>query len=367
MRKTAALFLAAVLIGITAGAQTKKETALFNKTVQKISVKSADKFLKKYPESVYAPEIARLKDSIIVSHNTSLIPREEALSKAGPCLDAVGWMKDCKEHILALDEGLGIRILKPDGSPLAEHAIPVYTLADDLSSIRLVTPLEILNPNPGRFYAHFAYLNESPGIREKEYVEVLYSPESDIVYNAMFYGKSLPAKPGESFRIEGQSPENIEGLTLSPEVAWLLESMGANPSLVPVSKADILTDASIAWWREKNPGAETSAGKLTFGTLDPESSLVERYKKTSKERGKSWNAALFDCRGWTVIVAANKTSGNYALVWAEPVCRNRARDKYLNAVFFESDGITLDLVYYKAKKTLKIKVSMANGSVRRIN
>ena len=76
---------------------------------------------------------------------------------------------------------------------------------------------------------------------------------------------------------------------------------------------------------------------------------------------KSWNAAMFECRGWTVIVAGNKTTGGYALVWAEPAKGGSG----LNSIYFENDGHTLDLVYYKAKRMSKVKISMANASVKR--
>jgi len=397
MRKFALLLTAfGLLLCAGASAQDKKEASLYNKTLKKVTLKSTNKFLKKYPASTYAPEIARLRDSLlffaldpedaagvsafadsypdsyysgrakelILKHNTSLIPHEEALHKAGTCLDAVGWRKDNVEHILALDEGLQLRVLSRDGAPEAAHSIVKYTLQDNPGTPRLVLPMEITNIGGKRFYLHFAYLNEGKA-GEQEYVEVLYSPETDILNNAMFYGKGLTPKEGETYRIEGQSPENIEGLTLAPEVAWILQNMAVNPSLVPISKADLLTDNAISWWRKMNPKAETSAKKLTFGALDPESSLVAQYKKHRKEKGKSYNCSMFDYRGWTVIVAASRSTGDYLLVWAEPQCKNKNRDKLLNTIYFESNGTTLDLAYYKGRTTFKIKISMANASVKR--
>jgi len=350
------------MLGIGSAAQTKKETAQFKKTVQKFSIKAADKFLKKFPESVYTVEINRLKDSVTVSQNTSSISHEDALAKAGACLDAMGWKKDGKEHILALDEGLRLRVLGPDGSLQETRYIPHYNLTDRLSSLSLIKPLEIINLGHNHFYLHFSYLNEGEGSPEKEYVEVLYSPDTDIANNAMFYGTGLSLAEGERYRIEGQSPESIEGITLNSETAWLLERLNEDTALVRLSKADLLTDESIKWWLGKNPKAGTSATKLTFGTLDSESSLVEKYSKNSRERGKSWNAAMFDCRGWRVIVAANKSTGSYALVWAEPAGKGGGN---INNISFESDGITLELIYFKAKRMSKVKISMANGAVRR--
>jgi len=370
---------------------------MYNRTVKKVTVKGANKFLKKYPESTYAPEVTKLRDSLlffaidpedasgisafakdypdsyykgkarelIVRHNTSLITGEEALLKAGDCLGAVGWRKDNVEHILALDEGLRLRILSPDGELEEEREISHYTNLESLKDLRLVKPLEIRSIGGSRNYLHFAYLNEAEGVADKEYVEVLYSPDGDILNNAMFYGKALKAAEGESYRIEGQSPESIEGLSNTGEVNWLLKEIGDNPSLVPISKADLLTDNAIKWWREKNPAAETSAKRITFGSLDPDSSLAALYKKHGKERGSRYNAALFDYRGWTVIVAASKSGDSYTLLWCEPQSKNKYRDRFLNSIYFENDGTTLDLNFYKGKSMFKVRLSTANGSVRR--
>ncbi|MBR2477373.1 MAG: hypothetical protein IKB48_00745, partial [Bacteroidales bacterium] len=46
-------------------AQTKAETKLYNTAISKGDLKSANKFLAKFPQSVYAPKIQRLKDSIV--------------------------------------------------------------------------------------------------------------------------------------------------------------------------------------------------------------------------------------------------------------------------------------------------------------
>lgn len=360
--KTFKSILAASLLLVTAtlGAQTKAETALYNKTMKKPSVKATDKFLKKFPQSVYSQKVLDLKDSLLMvtfrEECISAISKEDALGAAGGTLDAVGWKRDGKEHVLALDGDLTLRILSPDGRQEDTRTIPVYTMEEAPQPLSLVIPLEVISPvGARRNYVHFGY--RSGG---SEYVEVLYLPEEDIVHQALFYG--TPVKDG---RIEGQSPEMMEGITLSPEVHWLVNRLKENPSLVQISKADILTDQAIRWWLEKNPKAQTSASKVSFGLLNPESSIVEAYRKASKEKGKSYSAALFDIRGYTVICASK--GGEYSLVWAEPVCRNRKTDKYIRSMYFENDGTTLDLMYYKGKTTFKKKVSLASQSLRHFN
>ena len=70
----------------SAATQRKAEISLYGKTLAKPSVKAADKFLKKYPQSVYAPKIQHLKDSLLtvgfLQKNVSQISKNEALKKA---------------------------------------------------------------------------------------------------------------------------------------------------------------------------------------------------------------------------------------------------------------------------------------------
>jgi hypothetical protein len=348
----AALLMAPLCLG----AQTKAETSLYGKTIKKPSVKAADKFLKKYPNSVYSQKVLALKDSLLmadyIAANVSTISHDDALKVAGAAADAIGWKKDGVEHVLALDPDLTLRVLSPDGTLEDTRMIPVYTMTS--ASPELVMPMELISPFGGkRQYIHFAYRGG-----KDEYVEVLYLPEEDLVHQALFYGN------GDGTRIEGQSPEMMEGINISAEVAWLVARLRENPNLIQISKADILTDDSIRWWLEKNPKAQTSATKLTFGKLDPESSIVEACKKARKEKGTGRSAAMFDIRGYTVICTVS--GGEYTLVWCEPVCRNRKTDAYIRSMYFESDGTTLDLVYYKGKTTFKKKISLPSRTLRHL-
>ena len=379
-----------LLTPLSSSAQTKAETRMFNNTLKRPTVKTAERFLKKYPQSVYAPKVLRVRDSLVFfginpedaagvvafrnsypdspfreladerirEHNTSGISQEEALRIAGDCLDAVGWKKDNVEHVIALDKGLDVRILSPAGEYQEARSISAYTLQDAPAPPELVLPLEVLSPLGGRNYLHFGYLNG-----DSEYVEVLYLPEEDLVSQAMFYGTPMRPSEGDAYRIEGQSPEMIEGLSPTAEVLWLTGRLRENPSLVQISHEDLLTDESIKWWLEKNPKAHSSASRLSFGRLDPESSIVAAYKKARKEKDKGCSAALFDIRGYTVICV--NRSGEYTLVWCEPVCRNKRTDRFLNTIYFESDGSTLALFYYKGSSTFKYRISVPSQTIRR--
>ena len=358
--KTLRLILAAglfLLASLEGNAQSKAEKKLYGKTVESFSVKSADKFLKKYPKSVYAPRITQMKDSLLLAEyleaNTTQITPEEALGIAGGALSAIGWKKDGVERVLALDSDLSLRVLSPDGTLVENRTIPVYTMDPSAPQIRLTIPMEMISPLGGsRTFIHFGYRNG-----EGEDVEALYLPEEDNIYQALFYGNPL----GDG-RIEGQSPEMLEGTVPPAEVAWIVGRFRENPDLVQLSKADLLTDESIRWWLSKNPKADT-ASKLTFGRLDPESSIAQAFKTAKKERGKNVSVAQLDIRGYTVLCSAFHKGGDYTLIWCEPVCKDKHTDRYIRSMSFENDGITLDVVYYKGKTTFKNKISLSSQTI----
>ena len=353
------LALALMLLPLGAAAQSKAETSLYNKTIRKSTVKAAEKFLKKYPGSIYAQKVLQLKDSLLMAdflqENVSEISGDDARAMAGNALDAVGWKKDGVEHVIALDADLSLRILSAEGELEQTRILPRYTMEESPGELTLAIPLELVPALGGRRnYLHFAYRNG-----KSEYVEILYMPEEDIQHQVLFYGN--PLKDGA---IEGDSPEMMEGLQNSAEVCYLVNRLKENPSLIRIAKADMLTDASIRWWLEKNPKAQTTASRLSFGLLDPESSIVAACKKARKEKGGKYSAAMFDIRGYTVICSIK--GGEYVLVWCEPVCRNKKTDKYIRTIYFEKDGTTLDLFYYKGKTTFKKKISLPSQALKHL-
>ena len=399
--------VAALLLAFGAlNAQTPAETKLYNKTLKKPSVKAYDKFLNKYPDSVYAVEILTLKDStlfaavdkedaeaveafaaehpaspifgqveeIIARHNTSPLTREEALAAvralAPEVADAVGWRRGNRDYALGLAAADGaLRLyrcaLGADGAWTLVSApdLERYNLDSKLTECRLDGPIELVEIN-GKKFLSFNYINSAEKSKNIEFVASLYEPEEGSVSHAMFYGRDMSGKDG--LKIEGQCPEALSTLVL-PENAWLLNRINSDSRLVPIAKADALTDDSIAWWLEKNPEAETRASRLNFGALDEESSLVAGFKTArsrDKDSSKSFTAAMFDIRDYTVIVAYSKTYKNYILVWCEPVCVNKNRDKLLNSIYFEDDS-SLALFYYKGRTTFKNRINLASRTIRR--
>ena len=397
--------LMALSLGILS-AQTPAETKLYNKTLKKPSVKAYEKFLAKYPSSVYSLEILTLRDStlfaaidkedaeaveafaaahpdsplsgqvgdVIARHNTSPLSKEEALAAvralAPSAADAVGYRRANRDYALGLSaEGGALTLyrcaLGADGAwTLADtRSLERYNLDGKLSDCKLDGPAELVEINDKKFL-FFNYINSAENNKGIEYVMSLFNPADDSVTHSMFYGRDMSAKDG--LKIEGQCPEALSSLVL-PENAWLLNRINSDPRFEQISKANALTDDSIAWWLEKNPEAETRASRLNFGALDEESSLVAGFKAArsrDKDSSRSFTAALFDIRDYTVIVAYSKTYKNYILVWCEPVCKNKNRDKLLNTIYFEDDA-SLALFYYKGKTTFKHHVNLANRSIRR--
>lgn len=347
-----------LLLSLDGSAQSKAEKKLYGKTVEKFSVASADKFLKKYPKSVYAPRITQMKDSLLLAEyleaNTTKITPEQALGIAGgEALSALGWKKDGVERVLALDPGLTLRVLSEDGTLVEKRSLPVYTMEEGEPRIELTLPMEMISPLGGsRSYIHFGYRNGN-----REYVEALYLPADDNIFQALFYGNPL-----EGGRIEGQCPEMLEGTIPPAEVAWLVGRFKENPALVPLSKANLLTDESIRWWLGKNPKADT-ASKLTFGRLDPESSIAQACKAARKEKGKNVSVAHFAIRGYTVICSVSHKGGEYTLIWCEPAGADSKGGRQIRSLYFENDGLTLDVVYYRARTTFKNKISLNTQSI----
>ena len=399
----------AVLTALSLGmlyAQTPAETKLYNKTLKKPSVKAYEKFLAKYPSSVYSLEILTLRDStlfaavdkedaeaveafaaahpdsplsgqvgdVIARHNTSPLSKEEAMAAvralAPSATDAVGYRRANRDYALGLSaEGGALTLyrcaLGADGAwALADtRSLERYNLDGKLADCKLDGPVELVEID-GKKFLSFNYINSSDNSKGIEYVVSLFNPADDSVTHSMFYGRDMSAKDG--LKIEGQCPEALSSLVL-PENAWLLNRINSDPRFEQISKANALTDDSIAWWLEKNPEAETRASRLNFGALDEESSLVAGFKAArsrDKDSSRSFTAALFDIRDYTVIVAYSKTYKNYILVWCEPVCKNKNRDKLLNTIYFEDDT-SLALFYYKGKTTFKNRINLANRNIRR--
>lgn len=219
-------------------------------------------------------------------------------------------------------------------------------------------PEDICRKNiSGTEYLSFTTTREKGGHLQK--TVSLYHPETDMLYNVSFDGKNR--RDGKFY---GQTDLSMQANSTLPQKVWADSVLKRTANYVILSEEQIMSDQAIDWWLEKNPAALTSATKITFGALPAECSLVRKYQKTKKENGQPYRAALFDTTEYTVVVAQNRSSGEYFLVWAEPRCRNSKTDRFLNSVYFSS-ATRLTLFYYKGSHTFKYSLSLASGKLQR--
>ena len=386
MKRITIYMLAAVLLlcaGVPSMAQSKKETKLYEKTLQTRTAAAYNKFLKKFPSSVYAPEISALRDTLLsispISADeafdvlTGLLPELKRDENRPQILKAIGYRDAGRDYVLGVciaSEVVPAGVVRVYGSECVKGVWqPVFTSdyerykLNDMTDGRtfLLGDVTLVTVGSQR-WLHAAYRNVPADGQVLEHVETLLEPLGNTAVSAVFYGKALD---GQMRRIEGQSPEALVAPEMrSEEISFLLAQMAEDHSLVQIAQADALTDEAIAWWLENNPKAATSAKKLVFGQLPEECSIVEAFKKDrNKEKSGGYTAALFDIRGYTVVCEKN-ASGDYSLVWCEPKCKDRSRDKYLNTIYFEK-GATLCLYYYKGRTTFKYRINLSSKNITR--
>lgn len=166
-------------------------------------------------------------------------------------------------------------------------------------------------------------------------------------------GDALP------FRLEGR----VNTMALDAKdrgSAWLQANMAGDPRLVELPFAVVQSDEAIRWWRKENAGTAKTGGTLKFCELPEGCSLIGEFAKSKyRARSAKYVAAMFDCRGWTVIVSQNRETGAYNLAWAEPECRDHARDVLLNGISFRS-STTLEMQYFHGKKYYKRMLNLAS-------
>ncbi len=223
-----------------------------------------------------------------------------------------------------------------------------------------IDSLDIVTLN-GQERLHFHTLASDSAGRHKSLSSYLYGTQDESFHFLSFSGKPLSDDP---LRIEGRSNEAMA--PSSAEVSWISAELAADGRLLHLSDADIMADDAVEWWLEKNPGAMTGASSLNFGVIPAECSLVARYKASSDKQACSrYRAGLFDYRGYTSVVAQNRSTGEYMLVWTEPECKDHARGRLLNNIYFEQGGSTLVLFYYQGRKTFKYRINLSSKTLRR--
>lgn len=369
--------LALLLAAAPLSAQKKAETRLYQKTLSKPSLEAFDKFLKKYPSSVYAEDILARKDTLL---NISPYDEKQArqivaeLLPAGLATLAIADRREAVDRIYAVcldGEGLGldqVRIVTFRKGAEGWTREGVYDApaadAEGMTTRHFVDEPSVFKIRDTRFL-RFSYLLE--GADGQAYVAAAYAPQTDEFGCVSFRGKDIRERSGHvpPYNILGRSDEAMLSGMERPWMRLLLKDIQDNEWLEYVPENFWLTDAAIQWWTEQNPDALTSATHLKFNILQQESSLVEEFQAAKGKKSSSkYTAALIDHRGWTVIVVYQKADDNYVLAWAEPECKDHYRDRLLNSIAFD-DANTLALSYYHGNRTFKYRLNLTSKNLRR--
>lgn len=376
---------AALALVVSAGclAQTKAETKSYDRTVAKPSVAAFDKFLKKYPSSVYSDDIRARRDTLLHISPYSEAQAAEIIRGTlpeGAEFKAIPLRSDGVDRIYAVciaADSLGLdrvrfytveRVPGKKGRPDQWKVLDSYEapaadaegmaerhFADSSFSFRI----------KGEDWFGFSYLMSSSDKSQQVYAAACYCPGSDAFDVVSFRGaNSLAAGSAEPYRITGRVEKSLLGGETKPQVRLLLSRLESNPLLDAVPESDYLTDAAIDWWTEHNPDALSSARKLSFNVLPAESSLVGDFASAKgKVNSGKYRAVIMDTRGYTVVVVYQKESRDYVLAWAEPECRNKRTDRLLNSI--ELDGSAMTMYYYQGSRTFKYTVNLASKTLKR--
>ena len=388
----------------TAAAQNKAETKLYNTVLAKGDIKNANKFLAKFPGSVYAPKVQRLKDSIVFHNldandvlaymdfveqnpksfftaaanskieelNTSAISDAQAMEAALQCglpkesvLGAKGVKNRNKEHVVALLAPQGgyytLVTLVQDGGKWAEAnrmGEQVYTNDAELADFALQPGLEAVTIN-GKQHLFFSYTNSTTAADNKsripnnncELAVNLYSLDDNSVYNALYSGKM------QDGILYGSTMESAQsGLMGNREQIYLLRQLKGMENLKPYDKELFRTQETIQWWYENNP---QNAGNLQFGIIPHNAELVQHFNgNKGKENVGQYTVAMFDICHNTVVVVHNRADNVYSLALCQPIPQS-SKGLELNT-FYGEKGNTLVLYYYQGKNAIKKRLNLGS-------
>ena len=373
---TAALVL--LLAAAPLAAQKKAETKFYERTLSNPSVEAFDKFLKKYPSSVYASDILARKDTLL---NISPYDMAQAAAIAGTLLPEDADFRAIADRRNAVDRIYAVCL---DGEGLALDQVRIVTFKDGRNGWEQEGVYDAPAADPGendcRYfvdstsvltlrdtrYLRFNYMLASIDGLAQTYVAAAYAPQTDDFGCVAFEGNSILAAGDDApYRLSGRINEMALSGMQRPFMRLLLGDVKNNPLLEEIPENFYLTDAAINWWLTENPEALTSATHLKFNILPEKSSLVEEYKNAKGKKSSSkYGAAMFDHRGYSVIVVYQKDDKNYVLAWAEPECKDHYRDRLLNSIAFD-DANTLAMSYYHGNRTFKYRLNLTSKNLRR--
>ena len=376
-------------------AQKKGETKLFKNTIAKGDTTSFNKFLAKYPNSVYAPTIQAKKESLIKSYNTTIYSKEEAgrifsenVAAAANKLYGVDFValsarKNNKEYIVGViapgkEDPYTLQIVRIDETApgqwqesfsnnasryMQDDNLKLFSMAsiDDIFNGK-TTPQEVIID--GEKHICFYHLNYTEGTDERsgwpnntaELVANLVSLGDGTLFSSIYAGER------NGNEIEGSCADIAQaGIMATPQMNWLMRSFGKSSQLKPFDKEKELTKKAIQWWYDNNPQGST---RLNFGVLEENHPIVKRFLEDKYiESSKSNRATFFEIMGTTVICNYNKGTKQYLLLHCEKQPSDSQKEKSLNTLYFEKDN-TIVLYYYKGKQAIKERIDL-NAKTKR--
>lgn len=388
----------------TANAQTKAETKLYKSVLAKQDLKTASKFLAKFPNSTYAQQVAGIRDSIVFFNldgndvtayvtflennpksayaaranarieqlNTSSISNPEAFSIAKEAgipeqeILAVKGVKNLnKEHVVAIAAPVSgeytLHVISQENGEwkkVAQVEETIYTNDPELGLFKLTPEIYTVTLG-GAQHLFFAYTNSSDKAGKRsnipnnnvEYVANLYSMADNSIYNVLYSGKA------EGDEIYGSTMDSAQGgMMATPQQTYLLRHLRANENLKPYDKEMFRTQKTIEWWYENNP---QNAGNLQFGIIPAESELARKFTENKgKEKVGQYTVAMFDICHNTVVVVYNREDQRYSLALCQPVPQGK-NSLELNT-FYGEKGNTLVLYYYKGKTPIKKRLNLGS-------
>lgn len=371
----------------TAAAQNKAETKLYNTAISKGDLKSANKFLAKFPNSVYAPKITRLRDSInfakidandvagyitflqqnpksyfaqaadkkIEELNTSSIDDNQAMEialGAGFTKESIASVKGIKnfnkEHvavIIAPQAGTSayriVLLAQNNGSweEVSSLEEPVYTNDYSLKEFKVDKDIKAVTIN-GVQHLFFTYVNSSSAVDSRsrmanndcEMAFNLYSLADNSVYNVLFSGKV------ENGIIYGSSMDSAQGgMMATPQQTYLIKAMAVKEDLKPFEEERFQAQELIKWWYNNNP---QGAKNIAFGIIPENSPLLPLFNQNkNKERVGNYTVALLDnVFNNTLIVVRNHENNQYSLAMCQPMPQND-KELELNTFYGEKGNI----------------------------
>lgn len=384
----AACCAALMLFCGTLSAQKKGETKLFNSTIAKGDTVSYNKFLAKYPNSVYAKIVKAKKDSLILSYNTTVYTQQQAdeffkvacnlpaEAVAGRDFIVLPQRKNNVEFLLGIvapQGGSALRVVRfresngvwdkelerEESRYIQDDALKMFSF----SPVAEQNAFEVVQVQNEK-YLHFNYMNFTEGTDPRsgwensnvELISNLISLSGENLFNTMFSGERIN---GDIF---GQCSDSAQGGIMgTPQINYLVAYLSGQEYLKPSDKERELTKEAIKWWYSNNKTGESA---LNFGVLEEGHPIVEQFKtlKTKEISGNN-SADFFDIMSTTVLCVYNKANNQYILVWCEPQSKDPKNEKTLSSIYFEK-GNTLVLYYYQGNKTFKERINLGTRQKR---